>query len=372
MFEYRFLLENHTCFRCHKCKFIASSEQSLKKHNQMLHSIVKVDIPREVLLECDFCDYTCKFNIQMKKHVGKHHASSEQKNLKYNCDVCDFSSDFYLYLCEHKVVNHDNVVEDNDTKTNNIALGFLVEQNIELINEIQCLKRDIKEAFGLVADKLDEQTNTSNEMKQELFILRNCQTKENKDEKAEKKHTNKDNHRGGVKASERDVDKVDAREIDKKKKSYSSAVKSKAEKGHRNNHSGEVRSRDKDIRKRTNTYQGQNRFTENHRSDNLLYRHRNLPHYKSSQSFERLYDEGLNRPYSYPHTRDRRYNYPRSYNYSQFTPRDRQYNYPRNYTNYRSFYDRHRDASFTRNGRFKTHERDFYLPTYNRFSVLGN
>ena len=33
----------------------------------------------------------------------------------------------------------------------------------------------MKEAFGLLADKLEDQTNTSNEIKQELLILRNHQ-----------------------------------------------------------------------------------------------------------------------------------------------------------------------------------------------------
>ena len=189
VFEYKFLLENHICFICQKCKFIASSAQSLKEHNQTLHTIVKVDILQKVLIECKFCEYKCKFNIQLKKHISKHHESSELKNLKYKCEACDFSSDFYLYICEHKITNHDKVVENDEMKTMNIALRFLVEQNIELINELENMKKDMKEAFGLLADKLEDQTNTSNEIKQELLILRNHQQTDKR--KSDKKDTSR-------------------------------------------------------------------------------------------------------------------------------------------------------------------------------------
>ena len=140
------------CFRCQKCKYIASSSQNLKEHNQTLHSTVKVDIPQKVLIKCEFCEYTCKFNIQMKKHTSKHHEISEPMNLKYKCNVCDFSSEFYLYLCEHMIINHDKIVENDEMKTTNIALGLLVEHNIELIKEFGHMKKDMKEGFGLAID----------------------------------------------------------------------------------------------------------------------------------------------------------------------------------------------------------------------------
>ena len=68
-------------------------------------------------------------------------------------------------------MNHDELIANNETT--NIALGFLVEQNIEMVNEIECMKKDMKEALGLLADKLEDQANTNNEIKQEIFILRN-------------------------------------------------------------------------------------------------------------------------------------------------------------------------------------------------------
>ena len=74
-------------------------------------------------------------------------------------------------------------------KTMNIALRFLVEQNIELINELEKVKKDMKEAFGLLADKLEDQTNTSNEIKQELLILRNHQQTDKR--KSDKKDTSR-------------------------------------------------------------------------------------------------------------------------------------------------------------------------------------
>ena len=67
-FQYDFLLQNHICFRCYKCNFIANSSESLAVHTQGNHQIVKVQIESNFRFQCQFCDYKYKYNKNPNKH----------------------------------------------------------------------------------------------------------------------------------------------------------------------------------------------------------------------------------------------------------------------------------------------------------------
>ena len=134
-------------------------------------------------------------------------------------------------------------------------------------------------------------------------------------------------------------------------------------------HHDDVRSRDKDVRRRTNYHHGSNRFAENHRRENLRYNQSSWPQYKSSRRFHKRYDES------------------RQYNFPQYTSRDRWYNYPQRNSNYHSFYDRrqHDARSYSENARSyfeepysRLYNREvrqnarYEIPLSNRYEVLGN
>ena len=73
----------------------------------------------------------------------------------------------------------------------------------------------MKEALGLLADKLEDQANTNNEIKQEIFILRNSQKLETTSKPAVKKDIDKTSNKSEVKVSHRIDDKANHRNHDK-------------------------------------------------------------------------------------------------------------------------------------------------------------
>ena len=88
-------------YACNQCKHIADEELVLNIHMQTMHQSVKINIQTDIKLNCSECHYTCKRNIEMKKHKEKHHA---KKNL--NCSECHYTCKLNIEMKKHKEKHH--------------------------------------------------------------------------------------------------------------------------------------------------------------------------------------------------------------------------------------------------------------------------
>ena len=56
---------------CKDCSYIPTSSNGLKAHMQIQHMTMKVNLIKNVenVIRCDKCEYSCKLNVQLKKHM---------------------------------------------------------------------------------------------------------------------------------------------------------------------------------------------------------------------------------------------------------------------------------------------------------------
>ena len=89
---------------CQTCDFVANDATELNGHNQLLHKHANVDVKlnEQIVISCEKCDFTCRLNIQLKKHMDTQHIN----NWKYSCEHCDFGTDLIASLWEHFAVMH--------------------------------------------------------------------------------------------------------------------------------------------------------------------------------------------------------------------------------------------------------------------------
>ena len=138
----------------------------------MYHNKVSINIRRfdESLLKCHLCDFECNLNIKLKHHIKRKHVIS-----KYNCGECSFGSDLAANLWEHTNNTHTNLTEKE-----NLFVKLIAEQNIDLLEEIEQLKKDTKNAFlelaksidscfGLMKDEINSKLEKQNEMIESLI-----------------------------------------------------------------------------------------------------------------------------------------------------------------------------------------------------------
>ena len=94
-----------TFFDCTSCEFRTKIFSEFKihidtKHSKVQISLVKVNKSGEQLMSCDKCRYTCKYNIQLKKHcIAKHQQH-------YECNECSFATGSYESIVDHKTLRH--------------------------------------------------------------------------------------------------------------------------------------------------------------------------------------------------------------------------------------------------------------------------
>ena len=129
---------------CDQCNFTTSSLEDLDIHKQVKHKSTKVniDIQDQIVIKCDKCDYKCRLNIQLRKHMEKHHKEEE---LKYKCDLCNFASNYLLHAWEHRQSNHpEKAPEFAPRSSKDMVLSMLAEQNIDIIEGLETLRADTK------------------------------------------------------------------------------------------------------------------------------------------------------------------------------------------------------------------------------------
>ena len=130
-------LESHGCLKCKDCSIVASSAKEAQVHEQTLHKTVVVDIPHSVQINCDYCEYTCIYNIQLKKHIQRNHDTATEA--KYKCRDCNFTSHYYLYMWKHREDKHDNNSEHLMADSKDMSLALIAEQNIDVYLEFESL-----------------------------------------------------------------------------------------------------------------------------------------------------------------------------------------------------------------------------------------
>ena len=141
--------------RCSKCEFETLDPNTMSVHIQANHMLMKVNIATvdQTIISCNQCEYKCKYNIQLKNHTKTSH---EVKH-KYECKECSYSTNYIADVWEHMFRKHSGQSNAFDQKQfENMALKIVVEQNVEIIEEMETLKKDTKGAFQHMADIYEE------------------------------------------------------------------------------------------------------------------------------------------------------------------------------------------------------------------------
>ena len=116
---------------------------------------VKIGTKEQFVIKCDKCEYACKLNIQLKKHMKKDH-SETQDTPKYGCEECNFTSNYLADAWTHSVEQHkEGQIQSNPKLTESMILRIVMEQNEVLVEEVDTLKEYLKESFLQMADYLE-------------------------------------------------------------------------------------------------------------------------------------------------------------------------------------------------------------------------
>ena len=191
-FAYYFLLINHRCFKCNKCNSIASSSSSLATHVQSIHKSISVNITRNVLIQCEQCESKFKYNIQLKKHMASAHNKTNEHKI-FPCNYCDIEFGTQQYANEHAKTHHtariecgycgvscesqsglqDHMIKYHEASVILCTIGRQVDEIHEEMETSQTSKQEILKMLKSLVD-------SQNEIKQELFLVRNFQEMQRK------------------------------------------------------------------------------------------------------------------------------------------------------------------------------------------------
>ena len=91
-------------FKCNKCHFSSTNLLAISEHSQTVHMEIQVNIggKEQTVIECDLCDYKCKYNIQLRKHLRAMHVMDQ----KYNCKECEYKTDYVANTWKHTLNQH--------------------------------------------------------------------------------------------------------------------------------------------------------------------------------------------------------------------------------------------------------------------------
>jgi hypothetical protein len=121
-------LEASKVHKCKKCEFQSVNISKLNEHRQVDHMVVKINIGKaeQFIIKCDQCDYKCRLNIQLKKHIDVKHMVKASG--KYNCKECGYVSEFIADAWNHTLAKHpDKSYEFNKDETENMILKIVAD-----------------------------------------------------------------------------------------------------------------------------------------------------------------------------------------------------------------------------------------------------
>ena len=100
---------------------------------------VKIVINETKNITCTFCDYKCKYNIQLKQHIQAHHQMSQS-----TCNNCGLLSSSEDSLNKHPYSNHNeerHSIEDE-------LLNIVSEYSNSISKEIEAFKMETRKQFS--------------------------------------------------------------------------------------------------------------------------------------------------------------------------------------------------------------------------------
>ena len=118
-------------FKCDQCDYGTNYKSSLTTHKAMKHSDLRP-------FKCEICEYKCLLQIQLKNHMKSNHTA-----MKYKCKDCDYFTDYIANIWEHTSVKHnENLPNFTEEKNDTMILKVVAEQNADMMEEIQTLKKE--------------------------------------------------------------------------------------------------------------------------------------------------------------------------------------------------------------------------------------
>ena len=137
------------------------SEHDLNNHIQSRHLSVKVNInvKEQTVIACNQCEFKCRLNIQMKKHMKLKHEES-----RYNCIECSFTTNYVANTWEHTVDQHpDKSLNLTQKEADNFILKLVAEQNADIGEGVDGLRKELKDAFEGLAIVVEATVNSIKE-----------------------------------------------------------------------------------------------------------------------------------------------------------------------------------------------------------------
>ena len=101
----------------------------------------------QAAVSCELCEYKCRYNIQLMKHMKSHHEEKDAENEmgKYKCVICEFTANFLFDMWQHRHTKHADSKPEFLPKSKSkedVAFAYLAEQMLELTEEMETLKKD--------------------------------------------------------------------------------------------------------------------------------------------------------------------------------------------------------------------------------------
>ena len=145
--------------KCNLCEFTAKCRNDIEKHLQNKHFSDKIITMKGDNEEftCQQCQYKCNRESQLNMHLLVKHEKVE--HYRYTCEFCGFASHYILNLWNHREEVHADLTPVFVPKPNtnqDSAIAYLAEQNLELMEEIETMKKDFKGAFEQHSNDIED------------------------------------------------------------------------------------------------------------------------------------------------------------------------------------------------------------------------
>ena len=215
-------------FKCQECDYTSIDETAFNNHKQTKHMSLKVDIniKDQVVIKCDHCDFKCRLNIQLRKHIQSTHGH-EDNEYRYKCELCDFESHYVLTMWKHKQTDHTDKLPELHSKPKDMTSALLAEQGFNIMEEMETLKKDIKGSFVELTKGIGMGlVEASNEMNEKFDVMKATLDILNK--KMDTILTIKEEERASkLRNEEKDVSNTSEKEQEEQKKTNKLETKSK-------------------------------------------------------------------------------------------------------------------------------------------------
>ena len=149
---------------CPKCNFNSTNRNDLDTHYQSIHMSPKVNIvtKEQTIVACEHCEYKCRLNIQLNNHMKVKHPIEA----KYNCKECEYVTNYVANTWVHTLKEHPDKSLGLELKQDNVLLKLVAEQNADISEDMDMLRKEFKGAFEHFADtvgaalgKIQEEAN---------------------------------------------------------------------------------------------------------------------------------------------------------------------------------------------------------------------